>query len=72
MQMYFRKRDPGYEKRMATVARIQDRIDRQSIIVAHRKESVELLLYNARRGMSRQRMCQIWGDDFVRVILDGV
>jgi hypothetical protein len=44
--------------------------DKRKRMISGREDSIKLLKYSAERGMSRTRMCQIWGDDFVRIVLE--
>jgi hypothetical protein len=60
------------EENLRAVAFRMDWDDRRANMLAGRENSVKLLVYSAERGMSRARLCQIWGPDFVRIVLDGV
>lgn len=58
--------EPGHK----VLSYLMERQERGFALVSGRESSVALLRASAKRGMSRQRMEQIWGRDFVRVVLE--
>ncbi len=71
LQYFSRKeRELLSDKNINAAAYRMDWDDRRRRMIDGREESIALLKYNAARGMSRARMCQIWGSDFVRIVLD--
>lgn len=71
LQYFSRKeREQLTDKNINAAAYRMDWDDRRRRMIDGREESIALLKYNAERGMSRARMCQIWGSDFVRIVMD--
>ena len=69
---YFSRREQVElsDKNINAAAYRMDWDDKRKRMVSGREDSIKLLKYSAERGMSRTRMCQIWGSDFVRIVLE--
>jgi len=69
---YFSKRERATltDSNIKAAAYRMDWDDKRKRMISGREESIALMKYSAERGMSRARMCEIWGRDFVAIVLD--
>lgn len=65
-----REREQLTDKNIKAAAYRMDWDDKRVRMISGREKSIDLLRYSAERGMSRTRMCEIWGRDFVAIVLD--
>jgi len=58
------------EAMVAAAYRRSQELDLEKVLLRDRGESVDLLISNYKRGMSRSRCVEIWGEGFTRAALN--